>query len=169
MMRIKIRPIAIQDIASLLEMSPYSKYKRNQLGSEEEILVAQSGRKILGAISISNKNISFIYGDWKDEYNQCLGSLLKEVSGSWISKLYVFPEYRHQGIGTKLVRKALKSLELKDATEVYAGIYVENEFREISIRIFDNNGFVKIGSCLCPLANGYCRGTLIRKTFVPNS
>jgi ribosomal protein S18 acetylase RimI-like enzyme len=150
-------------MASLLEMSPFSKYERNQLVSEEDILVAESGEKILGAISISNKNILLVYGDWKDEFDQCLDSLLKEISGSWISKLYVFPGYRHQGIATKLVKKALKSLELKEVTDVYVGIYIRNEFKEISIHIFEKNGFEKIGSCICPLINGHCRGSAFKK------
>ena len=97
-----------------------------------------------------------------------MGSFLTEVSGLWISKLFVLSEYRNLGIGKRLVEEALKYIEKKNGTEAYAGINIKNEFSYVSTRIFDKNGFGKVGSCICPLANGYCRGALFRKTFVFN-
>jgi GNAT superfamily N-acetyltransferase len=91
--------------------------------------------------------------------------MVSKVSGGWISKLYVFPEYRRQGIGTKLVEEALERLKEKEFTEAYAGIYVKNEFRKVSEHIFEKNGFKRVGFCICFLTNGHCRGVLLEKTI----
>lgn len=166
MTKISVRQATCQDTNYLSEVPPYSRCKHDYPVHGEDIFIAEREGKILGAISVSNKNILVVYGDWKDDFEPCLSSLQKEFSGPWISKLYVFPEYRRHRIGTKLVEKACKSLEQKCATEVYAGIYIKNESREISTRILEDHGFKKIGSCICPLENGYCRGSLFRKNLV---
>jgi len=164
MTSINIRSATSQDTSSILEMPPYSKCTYNQLSYEENIIIAEDEKKIIGAVSCGSKKISFIDRDWKDDFEQCSGSL-KEVTGSWISKLYIFPKYRNQGIGINLVKAALENLEQKNVTEVYAGIYIKNEYREISTHIFEKNGFKRIGSCVCPLDIGYCRGILLKKRF----
>jgi len=150
---------------SLLKMPPYSKSKPDLLSGGEDILLAENDGKILGAVSVSNKNISCVLGEWKGGFEQCLDNLVWKLSKGWISKLYVFPEHRYQGHGTKLVEEAVKRLGEKNFTEAYAGIYIKNEFRNVSRHVFENNGFEKIGSCVCSVASGHCRGTLLRKTI----
>jgi GNAT superfamily N-acetyltransferase len=136
---INVRLAIRQDIGSLLEMPPYSKCKCDLPCHGEDVLVAESEGIILGATSVGSKDISFVYGEWKGDFEQCLANLSKEVSKAWISKLYVFPEYRNQGIGTKLVEEALKRIEERNLTEVYAGIHIKNEFKDISAYIFEKN------------------------------
>jgi ribosomal protein S18 acetylase RimI-like enzyme len=146
-------------------MPPYSKSKLDCLSGGEDVLVAESNGVVLGAVSISHKDISCVYGEWRDGFEQCLNNLASKVSGGWTSKLYVFPEYRRQGIGTKLVKEAIERLKKKEFTEAYAGIYVENECRTVSEHIFQKNGFRRVGSCICFLTEGHCRGVLLKKTI----
>ncbi|MGA3192900.1 MAG: GNAT family N-acetyltransferase [Candidatus Bathyarchaeia archaeon] len=146
-------------------MPPYSKSKPDLLSDGEDILIVERDGIMLGAVSVGSKDISFICGSWKESFTQCLDNLLQKIYSGWISKLYVFPEHRYQGVGTKLVEEAVKRLGEKNFTEAYAGIYIKNKFMKVSRHVFENNGFEKTGSCVCFLASGYCRGTLLRKTI----
>ncbi len=152
---------------SLLEMPPYAKHRPECLSCEEDILVAESQGVPRGAVSVSHKDILYVPGVWRNSFAQRLNDLTQKISGGWISKLYVLPEYRYQGVGTKLVDAAVKRLEEKGVTEAYAGIYVKNDFRAVSKDIFRDLGFKGIGSCICLLKEGYCRGVLLKKTIAP--
>jgi ribosomal protein S18 acetylase RimI-like enzyme len=160
-----VRLATNQDIDSLLKMTSYRNLKCDLLLHKEDVLVAEIDGMIRGAVSVSGKTVSVVYGEWKEGFEPRQENLLQLVSKGWISKLYVFPEYRNQGIGKKLVEEALNLLEKKNFTEAYAGIYVKNESRDISHHIFEKAGFEKIGSCVCLLANGYCRGTLLKRAI----
>lgn len=144
-------------------MPCYCKRKCDLLLREEDVLVADREGLIQGAVSVSSKKISLVYGDWKEGFEPSEANLIQLVSRGWISKLFVFPEYRNQGIGAKLVEEALSFLEKRNFTEAYAGIYVQNEFRDVSHHIFEKACFKKIGSCVCLLIDGYCRGTLLKR------
>jgi GNAT superfamily N-acetyltransferase len=146
-------------------MPPYSLCKLDRLSPREEVLVAESNGVIFGAVSISHKDISYVYGDWKDEFQQFLKNLLSKISGGWISKLYVFPKYRCQGIATELVKEAVERLKENKFTEAYAGINAKSKFRKISENVFKNNGFKRVGSCICFFTQGNCRGVLLKKTI----
>jgi GNAT superfamily N-acetyltransferase len=146
-------------------MPSYSKSPRDCLSSREDVLVAENDGVVLGAVSVGHKDISCILGKWEDGFEKRPNDLVSKISGAWISKLYVFPEYRYRGVGTKLVREAAEHLKGKKLTEVYAGIYVKNRFRKVSERLFESNGFKSVGSCMCFLAKGHCRGILLRKTI----
>jgi len=158
-----IRPAVRNDAKSLLEIPSYSKC--DSVLAFEDVFVAERDGKVVGAVSIGHKEITYISGDWKDAGKQPLDAEMQKISGPWISKLFVFPEYRYQGIGTKLVEETIKHLRNKGATEAYAGIYIKNAFREVSREIFKDNGFKEIGSCICLLQEGYCQGTLLKKTI----
>ena len=157
-----VRPAEQNDTSSLQEMPPYSK-ARIAFPFKEDILIAESDGKVFGAVTISQRNISFMSGKWKNSNEQYLNDLIQEVAGVWISRLYVFPEHRHKGVGTKLLKETIRYLKEKDATTVYAGIYAKNLFRESTNRIFKKLGFKRIGSCICFIPEGYCRGTLLKK------
>jgi GNAT superfamily N-acetyltransferase len=156
-----IRLVTKQDLDSLTDMPPYCK-GRLKRARGEEILIAESGDRILGAVSIGFKEISCVFGDWQCDYEECLCDLIKKIHGGWISKLYVLPEYRLKAVGTRLVEEALKRLVRRGFNEAYAGIYVKNKFRKVSKHVFEKNGFVKIGSCICSLRKEHCRGVLLR-------
>lgn len=160
-----VRLATKQDVESLQKMPPYSKSMPVLLSGGEDILLAENDGIILGAVSVSNKDISCVLGEWKGGFEQCLENQVWKLSKGWISKLYVFPEYRCQGVGTKLVEEAVRHLKKRNFTEAYAGIYVKNEFKDVSYQVFKNNGFEKIGSCICSLVKGNCRGTLLRRTI----
>ena len=164
MSSIDIRPATEHDKDVLQKMPPYAKCGLG-LPCGEKVLLAVNNGKVLGGVSFCQRDILCVYGEWKEGFEQCLGSLTRKVSGGWISKLYVFPEYRHRGVGTGLVEEAVKSLKERGFDEVYAGIYVKNRFRNVSQRVFERNGFAKTGSCICPLSKGHCRGTLLKKTL----
>jgi len=161
-----IRPATRNDLERLSKMPPY--FKSNPtFPFKEEILVAERDEKVLGAVSISQREIGYVTREMHDSRGQlteasACASLLK-VTGSWISKLFVFPEYRSQGIGTRLVGAALEYLKAKGCKEAYAGIYVKNEFRQVSQGIFRDNGFKEAGSCVCFLSKGYCYGILLKR------
>lgn len=131
MSSIDVRPATEHDKNALQKMPPYAKCGLGLPCSEEVLLAVNSG-KVLGAVSICQRDILCVYGEWKRGFEQCLNSLTRKVSGGWISKLYVFPEYRHRGVGTGLVKEAVKSLKERDFDEVYAGIYVKNRFMHMS-------------------------------------
>lgn len=157
-----------RDDESLLKMPPYAKSKPDCLLSDcllcrKDILVAESNGVVCGAVSVGHKDILCVYGEWRNGFEQHLDKLTRKVSGGWISKLYVFPEYRYQGIGTKLVEEAVERLREEEFTEAYAGIYIKNKFRKVSEYIFKKNGFKRVGYCICFLANGHCRGVLLKK------
>ena len=152
-----------EDFKSLLEMPPYSKSKIDCLSCRENMLVAENNGVVCGAISVSYKDILYLPGEWSDEFEQHLNSLADKASGGWLSKLYVFQKYRHQGIATKLIKESVDRLKEKKFGEVYAGIYVNNEFREVSEHIFKKIGFERIGSCICFFKIGTCRGILLKK------
>lgn len=153
------------DSKSLLSMPPYLKYRLDCLSCREDVLVAESNRIVCGAVSVSHKDISYVPGEWRDEFEQVLNNLVNSVSGGWISKLYVLPKYRCRGIATELVKEALERLKEKNVTEAYAGINVDNKFREVSEQVFEKNGFKRIGSCICFFTQGNCRGVLLKKTI----
>ena len=164
MSSIIIRLATKHDIESLLRMPPYSR-GCIVFPFEEDILVAERDGDVVGVISVGHRDTDYVSGEWKDSYEHCLNAVLKKVSSCWISKLYVLPEHRCQGIGTTLVKRAVRFLKERGFTEAYASIYIKNEFRETSRRIFEGNGFDEIGSCICRLSQGYCRGTLLRCTL----
>lgn len=163
---VSVRLASGRDEESLLRMPPYLKSKPECLPCREDVLVAENDGAVYGAVSIGRKDILCVHGEWRDRFEQRLNSLVSEVSGGWISKLYVFPEYRRRGVGTKLVEEALERLKEKGFAEAYAGIYVKNKFRKVSERIFKRNGFSRVGSCVCFLADGHCRGVLLKKAMV---
>jgi epoxyqueuosine reductase QueG/GNAT superfamily N-acetyltransferase len=160
-----VRPATKRDIKLLLEMPSYSR-SGVALPFEEYILVAERDGKVIGAVSIGQKEVSYICRERKDSSIDPSNTEMQKVSGPWISKLYVFPEYRFQGVGTKLIEESIKYLSEKKFDEAYAGIYIKNKFREVSIQVFKTNGFQEIGSCICSLSKGYCRGTLLKKSIV---
>lgn len=162
---ISVRLANGQHEAWLLKMPPYAKSKHSCPLCNDDILVAENNGVVYGAVNVSYKDILCVPGRWRTGFEQRLGKLTCKVSGGWISKLYVFPEYRYHGIGTMLVEKALEHLKEKGFTEAYAGIYVKNEFRKESKNIFKTNGFKRIGHCICFLTEGHCRGVLLKKTF----
>jgi GNAT superfamily N-acetyltransferase len=162
-----VRPAASHDLESLLKIPPYSRGGLT-FPFQEEILVAEDDGTILGAVSVCDKEISRVCGEWKDEYERCLNKFEKVLS-HLISKLYVLPPYRYRGVGTKLVEEAVRHVKEKGFKEVYAGIYIGNNFKDISQHIFEKDGFVKIGSCICFLSKGYCRGTLLKKAISPKN
>lgn len=149
----------------LMKMSPYSMSKLDCLSCKEEVLVAESNGVVFGAVSISHKDISYVHGEWKDEFEKCLKNLVSKVSGGWISKLYVFPKYRCQGIATELVKETVERLKENKFAEAYSGINAKNKFRMISEHVFEKNGFKRVGSCICFLNQGNCRGILLKKTI----
>lgn len=164
---IDVRPAASHDMASLLKMPPYSRGGLT-FPFKEEILVAEDNGTVVGAVSVCDKEISLVHGEWNEEFERCLNKFEK-VTSRMISKLYVLPTYRYGGIGTKLVGEAVRHANEKGFNEVYAGIYTRNDFKDISQHIFEKNGFAKIGSCICFLSEGYCRGTLLKRTTSLNN
>lgn len=159
-----MRTAAKHDVESLLEMPPYGK-AGVVLPSNENVLVAEKAGKVLGAVSVGHKDVTFSSSEYNDDKQPPNGELQK-VSGPWISKLFVFPEYRYQGIGTKLIGEAIRYLEAKGFAEAYAGIYIKNAFREVSQQIFRDNGFEEAGSCICSFSNGHCQGALLKRVIV---
>jgi GNAT superfamily N-acetyltransferase len=150
---------------SLLKMPPYVKHRPECLSCEEDILVAENKGVTYGAVSVSHKDILYVPGVWRNAFAQRLNDVTRTISGGWVSKLYVLPEYRYHGVGTRLVEEAVKRLGERGFTEAYVGIYVKNDFRAVSKDIFRNLGFKGLGSCICLLKEGYCRGVLLKKTM----
>jgi epoxyqueuosine reductase QueG/GNAT superfamily N-acetyltransferase len=164
MISVNVKLATKDDLRSLAEMPPYSEASID-FPSKEDILIAEGDGKVLGAVSIGRKDISFSSNKPIDSCKLFDNNELHKVSGPWISKLFVFPAYRYQGIGTKLVEEAIEYLKEKGFAEVYAAIYIKNPFRVVSREIFEIKGFTKIGSCVCKLSEGYCQGTLLKKVI----
>ena len=162
---ITVRPACEYDTSSLLEMPPYSRGSVI-LPFKEDILVAEANGKLIGAISIGHKDITYATGKITSS-TSCFSDdrivEMRRISGPWISKLFVLPEYRFQGTGKKLVQETVKFLRDKGFSEAYVGIHIKNPFREISCQVFRDVGFREIGSCICPLPNGYCHGALLER------
>lgn len=150
------------DVETIHEMSSYSEGNLTYPFAED-ILVAERDGKAVGAVTATCKNIQYAAKEWKDSGKDPQKSELRKISGPWISRLFVFPEYRFQGIGTRLVEKATEHLKEKGYHEIYAGIHTKNPFKSVSLEIFQLNGFKVIGSCICFLSSGYCQGTLLEK------
>ena len=157
-----VRPVTALDKEPLSKMPPYSRSMADDFSCSEDILVADSNGLVYGAVSVSRKEVSCVSGEWRNDFDQHLPSLTKVVGG-WISKLFVLPEYRHKGIGTRLVEEAIEHARKKEFAEAYAGIYVKNMCRIFSLHIFVKLGFKQVGSCICFLTNGQCRGLLLEK------
>ena len=160
---INVRLALRKDYEILLKMPPYSKCRRNYTPCSEEVLVAENNGVLYGAVSISSKDISYIKGEWHDEFEKSPTDFVSMVSGGWISKLYVFEEYRHRGVATELVKEAIARLKEKNFAEAYAGINVKNPLKTVSEHVFEKNGFKRIGSCLCFHNPQKCRGILLKK------
>jgi len=160
-----VRLATENDVKSLGEMHPYSGHC-SSLPLQEKILVAEAAGKVLGAVSVGHKEIAYFSKESRSSSKQPTLSEVQKVSGPWISKLFVLPEYRYHGIGTKLVREAVKHLEKRGFTEVYAGVYIKNAYKEVSLELFTDDGFQDIGSCICFLSEGHCQGTLLKKSIV---
>lgn len=162
-----LRPATKYDLESLLEMTPYYNGKIIY-PFEEDIFVAENDGRVLGAISIGHRDVAFVPRDRKEDHGQQSNVKMEEVSGCWISKLYVFPEHRGKGIGTRLVKETVEYLRERGFTEAYAAINAKNRFREVSKHIFEENDFEILGSCFCISSKGNCQGTLLRKTLEPS-
>jgi GNAT superfamily N-acetyltransferase len=158
-----VRLATRSDFKFLLKMPPYSKIVLDDLLRREEVLVAENNGVVFGAVSIGHQDILYSPEGWSDEVERHLINLAEKISDGWISKLYVFPEYRCHGIATILVKEALSLLKGTKIAEAYAGINVKNEFRKFSEDAFESNGFKRVGSCICFLTQGKCRGTLLKK------
>ena len=159
-MKLQVRHANKADMIQLQQLPPYSNIS---FPYQEEILLASMRENtIMGAISIGQKDINCVPGEWKDVEDASLKNAISPVSGFWISKLYVVPKYRAQKLGVTLVKEALNIIRSKGSDEVYVGIHVGNEHRHISRHIFEKHGFKAIGSCICFLAEGHCRGWLFR-------
>lgn len=156
-----------QCVAPLLKMPPYRSSKLGCKPCIEDVLVAESNGVVYGAINISNREILFVPGTWRNDFARRVNDLAQKVSGGWLSKLFVFPEYRYHGIGAMLVERAVEHLKEKGFSDAYSGIYVRNEFRKESTDIFKINGFKRIGTCICFLPEGHCIGVLLKKALVP--
>ena len=71
------------------------------------------------------------YTDGKYIYDDNKGSIFigksldKKDERFWISQLYVKDNYRHQGIGTSLVKRAIKYCKSNDIKEVYLWCTIE--------------------------------------------
>ena len=92
------------------------------------------------AINMKNKcndNLFFI----AEEDNQIIGSVIAGFDGhrGWLYYLAVHPSYRRKGIGTLLVRKALKELEKLDCLKVNLQIHGDNK---TVIDFYEKNGFL---------------------------
>jgi GNAT superfamily N-acetyltransferase len=131
-------------------------------------LVAENNGVIYGAVSVSSKDILYIKGEWRDEFEKCPNDFSSMVSGGWISKLYIFQKHRHRGVATQLVKQAVARLKEKNFAEVYAGINVKNPLCAVSEQVFKKNGFKRIGSCLCFFNPRRCRGVLLKKILGPD-
>ncbi len=164
---VNVRLATRTDSAVLLQMPPYSKCRRDCESCSDDVLVAENNGVIYGAVSISNKDISYIEGEWRADFEKCPTDFLGMVSGGWVSKLYVFQKYRHQGIATKLVEDAIAHLKEKNFAEAYAGINIKNPLSKVSEHVFEKNGFKRIGSCICFFNPRNCRGILLKKTIGP--
>lgn len=162
MSSVTVRSAVGNDLNCLSKISSYFKGKI-AFPLKEEILVAEGDGKVLGAVSLSQREIGYVTREMQGSRGQLSESSLRKVNGFWISKLFVFPEYRFQGIGTRLVGAAVENLKEKGITEAYAGIYIKSASREVSQRIFRHNGFKEAGSCICFLSQGYCEGTLLKR------
>jgi epoxyqueuosine reductase QueG/GNAT superfamily N-acetyltransferase len=161
---VTVRSATGNDLACLSRMPSYSKSDL-AFPFKEEILIAERDGRILGAVSIGQREIGYVTREMQNCCAQLSEASLQKVRGSWVSKLFVFPEYRFQGIGTRLVGAAVEYLKEKGCTQVYAGIYSKNTFLKVSQQLFKDNGFEKIGSCVCQLSQGYCDGTLLKRTL----
>jgi epoxyqueuosine reductase QueG/GNAT superfamily N-acetyltransferase len=157
-----VKPATKRDIKFLLEMPSYFR-SGVAFPFKEYILIAERDGKVLGAVSVGQRDVSYVPGERKDSSIDPSNTEMQRVSGPWISKLYVFPEYRFQGVGTKLVEESIKYLSKKGFDGAYAGIYIKNKFREVAMQVFKANGFQEIGSCICFLSKGYCQGILLKK------
>ena len=162
---VTVRAAKEDDLPSLLEIPQYSEVS---FPYEEDILVAESNDGILGAISIGQWDIMCVPGEWKNNHEN-LNGIAERKKGPWVSKLYVFPDYRLRGIGTRLVEAAVEREKGKGSKEIFSGIYIRNRSRPISPHIFEKSGFKEIGSCICPMPKGYCRGTLLKKNLLEES
>jgi len=166
---VNVRLATAKDCESLLKMPPYSNCKFDCLLCNEEVLVAEKNEVVIGAVSISYKDISYVPKEQEAEPSEDLHDRVSHVLGVWISKLYILPEYRYQGVATKVAKEAIEYLRKSKFTEAYAGVNMKNKFRKVSEHIFEKHGFKRIGSCVCFLTkNGQkCVGTLLRKTIKP--
>ncbi len=160
-----VRLAVSEDTESILKMPSYAKSEADCLRGKDDVLIAEKNGVVCGAISVGQKDILCVNGPWRRNFGQHLDDVTCRVSGGWISKLYVFPEFRYHGIGSLLIQKAAEWLEQHGLADAYAGVYIKNEFRKVSKDIFRKNGFERVGCCICPLAKGFCRGVLLRKTI----
>lgn len=82
-------------------------------------------------------------------------SLEQEDDRFWLRQLYVKDNYRHQGIGTSLVKRAIKYCKSNDIKEVYLWCTIE------LITFYSRFGFTCDGEVL----DGY----VLMKLIIPNT
>jgi len=164
--KVNVRIADEEDAKCLLMMPPYAKYDFETL-AEEQVLVAEAKGGIVGAISIGQKDMFYSSSETEEMGPAHSTEIwLPEIRGPWISKLFVLPEHRNQGVGTRLVDAAVQLLREKGHAQAYAGVNVENLHKEFSERTFLSNGFSRIGFCNCALTEHRCRGVLLKKTLM---
>lgn len=115
---IKIRKGEIKDLAKLLKKKwawggaekIQNDYIDEYKNGSREFLVVECGTEIIGELWIF----------WNDKRDQ------EHANGknrAYLSTLRLHPDYRRQGIGTKLINKALKLIKKYDFNEVTIGAY----------------------------------------------
>jgi len=155
-----------KDLRYLREMPPYFR-GHVSFPFKEDILVAERNGKVLGAVSVGHKDITYVSRQLKDISECPQDTEIQKTSGAWISKFYVFPEHRQKGIAKRLLEESIKNLSQKTFDKAYVGVYAKNRFRRVSKRLFKKYGFQEMGSCICLLPKGYCKGRLLMKPLRP--
>lgn len=109
---------------------PFSKqgidyYKKLANGTYGYCLIADVNNKSVGYIALSIKD----FGYRKSKYME-------------IENMGVHPDYRSQGIGKKLLKKATKWAKKQGATKMWVSAYWNNKK---AIKFYKDNGFYETG------------------------
>lgn len=92
---------------------------------KEEILVSKQQFNEVSMSKGITEEMAVWYTEGKYIYDDNKGSIFigksldKEDKRFWFSQLYVKDKYRHQGIGTSLIKRAIKYCKLNGIKEVY--------------------------------------------------
>jgi ribosomal protein S18 acetylase RimI-like enzyme len=143
---LKIRPFRRSDLEQLTNlwkelMSDPSATIRSVLITDENVLrwqryvmkVHEEDENQILIAELDGKLVGYTLFQKQSEY-----PLTTSANWASINDLYVHPSYRREGIGTKIMKQALKHLKTKGITYVRINVNVENQ---AAINLYRKFGF----------------------------
>ena len=128
--KLKIRKLRVKDYNSLINLWKTAKLSYRPYGRDSRANIKQQIKQSYSIYLVAEIN------------GKLIGSIFGTHDGrrGWINRLAVLPDYRQQGIGTRLVSEIEKCLT-KQGIDIVASLVEDRN--KISMKVFERLGYKK--------------------------